>query len=131
MKTLTSKSEFTVGAAVGLGRSAIKNSVATSNKKLIRAYCEKHGVFVPAGFDRHSASRYVIIRRDVSPPKLIAKTWFNQKDVVYHVEGILKDEVDSDINEAIEILDFKDAQRFRYRAPGRLEADGAFTLCDA
>ncbi len=83
---------------------------------------------MPAGFDRHSASRYAIIRRDVDPTKLTAKTWFNQEDAVYYIENTLMDEIDGEINEAIEILDFKDARRLRYKDSGRLESDGSFAL---
>lgn len=106
----------------------LKNFVATTNKKKIRAFCDKHEIFVPAGFDRHSASRYAIIRRDVDPPKLIAKTWFNQEDVVYYIENTLMEEVDGEIKGAISILDFKDARKLRYRNSGHLESDGSFAL---
>jgi len=102
--------------------------VATTNKKKIRAYCDRHGIFVPAGFDRHSASRYAIIRNDAEPPKLIAKTWFNQEDVVYYIENTLREEVDGDINDAIDILDFKNVRRLRFHDSARLETDGSFSL---
>ncbi|MEM9480005.1 MAG: hypothetical protein AAGA58_10165 [Verrucomicrobiota bacterium] len=102
--------------------------MGTTNKKKIRAYCDRNGIFVPVGFDRHSASRYAIIRNDVEPPKLIAKTWSNQEDVVYFIENMLRKEVDGGINEAIDILDFKDVRRLRYRDSARLKSDGSFSL---
>ncbi|MDQ8192751.1 hypothetical protein [Roseibacillus persicicus] len=102
--------------------------MATSNKTKIREYCDQHGIFVPVGFERRSASRYAIIRRDLDPPKLVATTWFNQKDAVYFIENTLIEEIKADINDVVDILDFKDAKRFLYRASGALEQDGTFSL---
>jgi len=103
-----------------------KNTVATTNKKKIRLYCDMHGVFVPAGFDRQSASRYAIIRNDAHPRKLVAKTWFNKEDVIYYIENSLQEEVDGGINDAVDILDFKDGQRLLYQQSGALVSDGSF-----
>ncbi len=93
----------------------IYGAMAKTNKKKIKAYCEKHGVQIPAGFERHrSASRYAIIRLDVTPPKLIALTWFTQADVIHHIESVLLQELGDDLNAMLKILDFKEGRRLRY-----------------
>lgn len=67
----------------------------------IKQYCESSGVDIPAGFYRHPASRYAVIDTGVTPPKLVAKTWFKQEDVVYYLRNLAADKV-------VRILDFKD-----------------------
>jgi hypothetical protein len=54
--------------------------------KLIAEYCAQRGYTVPAGFFRRSASHLCVVRMDVSPPKLVATTWFKREDVVYYAE---------------------------------------------
>lgn len=39
----------------------------------------------------------------VTPPKLVAKTWFNQEDLVYYLQNLAADKV-------VRILDFKELQ---------------------
>jgi hypothetical protein len=56
----------------------------------VRGYCEVHGIVIPVGFDRHPASRYVIIEQ-TDPPRLVARTWFNQADVLYYLEHLADD----------------------------------------
>ncbi len=104
--------------------------MATSTKKKIRAYCEAQGIFIPAGFDRHSASRYAIIRRDLDPPKLVAKTWFNQTDVIYYVERTLQDEITGDINGSVDILDFKEERKLAYTETGKLASCESIVVTD-
>ena len=101
--------------------------MAHTLKKLILEYCEKHAVAVPAGFGRHSPSRYVVIRTDQTPPKLVARTWFNQEDVVYYFEHFLIPEVGSSVAATISILDFKAGRRLRFTGSSRLTPDGEFT----
>jgi hypothetical protein len=69
----------------------------------IKEYCESSGVEIPAGFYRHSASRYVVIDLEATPPKLVAKTWFNQEDVLYYLQNLAA-------GKSVKILDFKDRQ---------------------
>jgi hypothetical protein len=66
----------------------------------IRRYCEARGISIPIGFNRRAANRYAIIELS-SPPKLVARTWFNQEDVVYYL-SMVGDGVPR------QILDFKD-----------------------
>jgi hypothetical protein len=94
---------------------------AHSLKKTIELYCNARGIMVPAGFARHPASRYVVIRQDSHPAKLVAKTWFNQADVAYYLEHILITEIGPNLN-GIDILDFKDGRRLRYSGRSRLES---------
>lgn len=66
----------------------------------IQRYCETQGVLIPVGFKRHAANRYAVIELTI-PPKLVARTWFNQEDVVYYLE-LMGD------NLPRQILDFKE-----------------------
>lgn len=52
-------------------------------ERLIGDYCAREGIAVPPGYARLTPNRYVIIRTHLSPPKLIAKTWFKTTDGVY------------------------------------------------
>jgi len=64
------------------------------------------------GFDRRSASRYAVIVL-TTPPKLVARTWFKQQDVVYylaHCGNTLPKR----------ILDFKDGFELIYSKGKRL-----------
>ena len=72
----------------------------------IKEYCESSGVEIPAGFYRHPASRYAVIDFGVAPPKLVAKTWFSQEDVVYYLQNLAADKV-------VRVLDFKDRQELK------------------
>ena len=51
----------------------------------IRHYCERHEIAIPAGFDRHPASRYAVIELS-QPPKLVARTWFKVEDLIYYLD---------------------------------------------
>ncbi|WP_395750866.1 hypothetical protein [Prosthecobacter sp.] len=96
-------------------------------KKIIESYCTARGIAVPAGFGRHPASRYVVIRRDGNTPKLVAKTWFALEDVVYYLEHLLLPELGGQ-TDAFDVLDFTDLRRLHYRGSSRLEVVGSFTL---
>lgn len=87
-------------------------------KKKIAEYCEANGIAVPAGFGRSSASRYAVILAG-EPRKLVARTWFNQEDVVYYLARIATEPV-------AEILDFKDRQRLHYEGGKRLTRGESF-----
>jgi hypothetical protein len=65
----------------------------TKYKQLTEGCCAQHGISIPAGFARHTPSRYVIIRTDIMPPKLIATTWFKTEDVHYYIEHFLHPEL--------------------------------------
>ena len=85
--------------------------------KVLR-YCDREGITVPIGFKRHPSSRYVIIELTDSP-KLVARTWFNQKDVVYYLNN-LADEVPR------RILDFKENEELVFDGGTRLKRVGEF-----
>src|SRR5437879_12310014 len=79
-------------------------------ERLIGDYCTREGIAVPPGFARLAPSRYAIIRTHVSPPKLIAKTWFKTADVVYYIEHFLTPELGEDLPQSIRILDFQEGE---------------------
>lgn len=65
------------------------NVMPKKYERLIGDYCAREGIAVPPGFARLTPCRYVIIRTHLSPPKLIAKTWFKTADVAYYIEHFL------------------------------------------
>jgi hypothetical protein len=73
----------------------------------IRRYCEDRGIEIPPGFARHPASRYAVIDMGSAPPRLIARTWFKQEDLVYYLEG------HADVP-ALRLLDFKERRELRF-----------------
>ncbi len=78
----------------------------------IKAYCETQGVEIPSGFFRHPASRYAAIDVGSHPPRLVAKTWFNQEDMIYYLENLA-------VGKVLRLFDFKDGQELQFR-DGRL-----------
>ncbi|MBI1335979.1 MAG: hypothetical protein GC164_03345 [Phycisphaera sp.] len=56
----------------------------------VRRFCERNGITIPVRFNRHPASRYVIVEQS-NPPRLIARSWFNQADVIYYLERLADD----------------------------------------
>jgi hypothetical protein len=93
--------------------------VAEKYSDRIKHYCEEHGVEIPVGFFRHPASRYVAIRTDLMPPRLVAKTWFNQDDLVYYLAHLC-------LREGYRLLDFKDRQELHYDGGNSLRHGSAF-----
>lgn len=89
-------------------------------------YCAAHGVAVPAGFARHTPSRYVIIRKDSDPPKLVARTWFSVADLTYYIENYLTPELAPDLSELVAIFDFETGECMDY-SDGRLMRRGRFS----
>ena len=96
----------------------------TTYKQAILNYCEKHGVFVPAGFGRNTPSRYALIRTDCEPKKLVATTWLKHADVAYYFEHFLVPEVGDKKAEEMDVYDFKDMKRLRYAGTARLAEIG-------
>lgn len=60
-------------------------AMATSYSTRIKDYCAARGIQIPSGFHRHPASCYAAIELDGEPPKLVARTWFNQEDLLHYV----------------------------------------------
>lgn len=85
----------------------------------IKEYCEAVGVEIPTGFYRHAASRYAVIDTEALPPKLVAKTWFNQEDVVYYLKNMAA-------GRHMRILDFKDRQELILEGGERLNRGSRF-----
>lgn len=97
-------------------------------RRLIESYCIKHGISVPPGFSRITPKRYAIIRTHLSPPKLIATTWFKTADVVYYLEHFLQPELGDALARSIRILDFQDTEELAYTGGRRLDKIGTFLL---
>ncbi len=99
-------------------------------ERLIEDYCARNGITVPPGFARLTPSRYVIIRTHLSPPKLIAKTWFKTADVVYYIEHFLLPELGPALAQSIRILDFQEGEELAYTGGNRLDRVGTFPASD-
>jgi hypothetical protein len=104
--------------------------MASKYRLLIDRYCARHQVGVPPGFARGAPQRYAIIRTHVTPPKLIAKTWFNVTDVVYHIEHFLLPELGDALSMSIQVLDFKDGEVLAYSGGKRLDRVETFSVTD-
>jgi hypothetical protein len=58
--------------------------VAVKYTGRINSYCDAQGIGIPRVFYRHPAAQYAITYTDCTPPRLVARTWFKQTDVVYY-----------------------------------------------
>ncbi len=95
--------------------------MATSRRRysdLIRGYCEARSIQIPIGFKGKSASRYAIIYLE-DPPRLVARTWTVQADVVYYLNNLAKDV-------PMQILDFKEGVEMIYKGGNHLHRDKPF-----
>ncbi len=97
-------------------------------ERLIGDYCARERIAVPPGFARLTPSRYVIIRTHLSPPKLIAKTWFKTADVLYYIEHFLVPELGEALPQSIRILDFQEGEELAYRGGQRLDRVSFFAV---
>ena len=87
----------------------------------IKADCDAHGITIPSGFFRHPASRYVAIDLAIQPPRLMAKTWFAQDDLLYYLTHLARER-------SLKLLDFKERQELAFE-DGRLSRrEGQFSL---
>jgi hypothetical protein len=66
---------------------------------------------VPPGFGRKTSGRYVVIRADQSPARLVATTWSEQEDVAFYFDHFLTPQMRSAAASEIPILDFKEGRR--------------------
>jgi hypothetical protein len=88
-------------------------------KDRIEVYCKQAGIEIPIGFYRHSASRYAVIDLELTPPKLVAKTWFKQEDAVYYL-------VNLSAGRKTRVLDFKERCELVFNGKSTLERGNAF-----
>lgn len=98
-------------------------------QELIGDYCHRHGVAIPPGF-ANGACRYAIIRTHLTPPKLIARTWFNMADVVYYIEHFMLPELGDSLSQSIRILDFKAGEELAYTGGKRLGRVATFSVTE-
>ncbi|HEY1048463.1 MAG TPA: hypothetical protein VGE39_01855, partial [Prosthecobacter sp.] len=73
-------------------------------KRLIEDYCAQRGIAVPPVLARNTPRRYAIIRTHLTPPKLIATTWFKTADVHYYIEHFLLPELGDALPQSVRIL---------------------------
>ena len=99
-------------------------------KRLIGDYCVRSGIAVPPGFVRNTPSRYAIIRTHLSPPKLIAQTWFKTADVIYYIENFLLPELGGQLSQSIRVLDFQDGEELSYTGGKQFAKAGTFSVTD-
>lgn len=78
----------------------------------IKAHGDQHSVAIPSGFFRHPACRSLAIDLAIRPPRLIAKTWFTQEDLLYYLTHFARDR-------SLRLLDFKERQELTFE-DGRL-----------
>ena len=102
--------------------------MAFKYRALIESYCTRHGIDVPPGFARNTPSRYAIIRTHLTPPKLIATTWFKTADVIYYIEHFLQPELGDALAQSIRILDFQDCEELAYTGSKRLDRVAIFSV---
>jgi hypothetical protein len=91
--------------------------MAERNATKIRRYCDANGITIPVGF-KNAAQRYAVIELS-DPPKLIARTWFKQEDVVYYLNHYQS-------AAPRQILDFKENAEFAYDEAKSLKRIGVF-----
>jgi len=80
---------------------------------LIEEHCESEGVEIPVGFYRGNASHLAIIRKDTTPPKLVAKTYFSKADVKYYIKNTLAQLESDDGYFPALVIDFKEGVNFK------------------
>lgn|GEM_PF-1352328 len=100
-------------------------------KHLIEEYCLANGIAIPPGFARNSPSQYVVIRTDLTPPKLVATTWFKKEDVVYYLQNSAISEIGAERASSLTILDFKTGIRLHFNGTSKLVDGKAFTTNQA
>jgi hypothetical protein len=100
----------------------------TKYKQLIEVYCAQHGISIPVGFARFTPSRYAIIRTHLTPPKLVAKTWFKIADMHYYIEHFLQPELGDALAMSIRILDFQEGEELIYTGGKRFGRVGKFAV---
>jgi hypothetical protein len=75
--------------------------MAQKYTKIIEEFCKANAVQIPGGFYRHAASQLAVVNFKTSPPKLVAKTWFNKEDLAYYLTH-------SEESEFLKAYDFKE-----------------------
>ena len=85
----------------------------------IEEYCKAQGVEIPVGFYRHAGGQYAAIDMESNPPKLVARRWFKQEDVVYYLQNLA-------LGKRMRILDFKERVELVYQGGARLQRGNAF-----
>jgi hypothetical protein len=77
---------------------------------------------------KNAPSRYVIIRTDFSPSKLVATTWRKVADVVYYIEHFLVPELGDSLSQSVRILGFQECRELVYVGGRRLRETATFSV---
>ena len=85
----------------------------------IESWCRANGIAIPPGFYRHPASRYVAMDMSQKPSKLVARTWFNLRDLDYYLENV-------GASASYRALDFTERRELIRSETGRLSRADAF-----
>jgi hypothetical protein len=93
-------------------------------KERILAYCNANSIVVPPGFGRNTPSRYVVVRIDAQPAKLVAMTWSKVTDVIYYLDNLLKSQMDENLGKCVRIFDFKEGEELELRGSKQLQSKG-------
>ena len=90
-------------------------------------FCERNKIVVPAGFHRHPASRWVVVRTDESPPKLSATCYFRKEDLHGYLRSKCEEYgLESGEKLPVRVLDFKDAVELKVSAQCRTKPGQPF-----
>ncbi|KAA9000687.1 hypothetical protein FJU30_10755 [Affinibrenneria salicis] len=92
--------------------------MAQKYRDSIETMCRAQDIVIPDGFYRHAASRYAVIDYSAEQPRLVAKTWFNQRDLIYYLTRLAD-------GRKLRVLDFKDRRELCLQG-ARLETGAAF-----
>ena len=85
-------------------------------KSKILRYCEANGTMVPAGFGRRSPKRYVVVRMDSSPPKIVAVTWSEPVDTLRYIKSCLCDKTRTVTENSFRVFDAETQEVFSYES---------------
>ena len=100
---------------------------ARKYNSLIRRFCDANGIEVPPPFDRHTASRFAVVRLDISPPKVSAKTFFKKEDLHYYIRSNMKELGLTDGGALLlRVLDFGDQVYMTIDPDGRTRPASSF-----
>ena len=95
-------------------------------KTRIEDYCKANSIVVPGGFGRNTPARYVLVRTDIAPPKIVATTWSKQEDVVYYIRKFIVGEIGEEKAMQLDILDFDSGRRLRFNGTAALTSVDIF-----
>ena len=88
-------------------------------------YGAKSGMDVPSVFERRSIDRYLMVRLDSEPARMVGKTWAEEEQVIRYLSGTLKPQFGEDLSELVEVIDLEESVRLTWSEQGGLRIVGA------